>query len=619
MTANRRQKSGTDRDVSEALRTALRAVPHKPGAYLLRDGAGRVIYVGKALDLRSRVSSYLGAADASDPKGAILRSRLRGFDYIITESETEALILEANLIKEHAPRYNVKLRDDKKYPFIKITLSDRFPRAFVSRQLRQDGSRYFGPYTDAKAMRRTLKHVRTLFPMRTCKTFKLRDRPCLNYQIGRCPGPCIGDLSEEEYGATVRQLCLLLDGRAGEVVSLLERQMELASRERRFEDAAVLRDRLADVRSIAERQRVMSTRDVDRDVVAVARHDRYGVASVLRIRHGKLVGCETCSLDLTPQTPDQEILSSFLTQFYSMASEYPSEILLDRALDDRDAIEAWLRQRAGRAIGLGVPLRGKKKLLVGFARDNASLALKRLFDRRKPPKVVVELGSELRMSRPPRLIAGVDISTTGGALAVGTVVTFRDGRPDKSLYRRYRIRSVKGSDDYAMIREVVARHLALVLRDEIDLPDLLLIDGGKGQLSAAAEAVREAGVRGLSLAALAKRNEEVFVSGRSAPLPIPENAACKRLLQRVRDEVHRFSVDYHRALRRREARSSVLDEIRGVGDEKKAALLKRFGSVAAVANGSIDELTEVPGIGVRTAEKIKKALAEAKDRRRPIG
>jgi len=617
MTANPRQKRGTEGGgVPERLRTALAAVPHKPGAYLLRDAAGRVVYVGKARDLRNRLSSYLGRADASDPKGAILRSRLASFDYIITDSETEALILEANLIKEHGPRYNVKLRDDKKYPFIKVTLKERFPRAFVSRQLKQDGSRYFGPYTDAKAMRRALRLVPQLFPIRQCRVFRLRPRPCLNFEIGRCPAPCRGELAEEEYGRVVRQLCLFLDGRAGEVVSLLEEQMETASRERRFEDAAAVRDRLADLRKIAERQRVMTTRDVDRDVVAIARHDRYGVASVLRIRHGRLVGCETCSLDLTPEATGQEILGAFITQFYSMATEYPSEILLDRPLEDAEAIGTWLRRRAGRAVGLAAPLRGKKKLLLGFARDNAALALKRLFDGRKPPAVVEELGKELRMNRPPRLTSGVDISTIGGALPVGTVVTFRDGRPDRSLYRRYRIRSVKGSDDYAMIREVVSRHLALLIRDEIDLPDLLLIDGGKGQLSAATEAVRESGVRGLSLAALAKREEEVFVPGRAAPLPIPEGSPAKRLLQRVRDEVHRFSVEYHRKLRRREARISVLDGVRGVGEEKKAALLNHFGSVAAIAAGSIEELTEVPGIGVRTAERIKKALDEAEGRRR---
>jgi excinuclease ABC subunit C len=592
-------------------------VPTKPGVYLIRDRRGRVIYVGKARNLRNRLRTYTGGSATSDAKVAALRSRMEGIDYIVTGSETEALILESTLIKEHRPRYNVRLKDDKRFPFIKVTLAEDFPRAHVTRLVRQDGSRYFGPYTDAKAMRRTLRHIRQVFPVRQCGTFKLRPRPCLNFQIGRCLGPCRGTVTPEEYGDVIRQLCLFLDGRAREVVDLLREQMALASDDLRYEEAASLRDRIADVEKIIQRQRVLSAGGADRDALAVARHDRLSVGAVIRVRQGKLVACESVPLDPGPDSDDEEVLETFIKQFYSIAPDTPVEILVERDLPDADAIAAWLTERSGRRVALAAPKRGEKHLLVGFARENAEQALKRAFEARRPPDSVSELGEALGMSRAPRLIAGVDISNVGGAHAVGTVVTFRDGRPDKNLYRRYRIRTVKGSDDCAMIREVVGRHLRRAAEEGADLPDLVLIDGGKGQLSAAGEALRASGLRGIALASLAKREEEVFVPGRATPLPLPEDARPKRLLQRVRDEVHRFSVAYHRKLREESARRSLLDDVPGVGAARKQALLVRFGSVAAIGERTVEELTEVPGIGVETARRIKRAIEDAEGRHRP--
>jgi len=588
------------------------AVPTDPGVYLLKGTNDRIIYVGKARNLRNRLRAYTGTGEAADAKVEILRSKLAGFDYIVTDSETEALILESNLIKEHHPRYNVKLRDDKRFPFIKLTLAEDFPRAYVTRLVKEDGSRYFGPYTDVKAMRRTLRLVRQIFPVRQCKTFKYRPRPCLNFQIGRCLGPCRkGEVPPAEYGAVIRQLTLFLEGRGEEVVELLEEKMAKASDERRYEEAATLRDRIADVSKVVERQRVMTARDEDRDVVAVARHEKYAVASVVRIRGGKLVGCENVPLDLGPRSSDEEVLETFLKQFYGIASDLPREILVDRDLPDRDAIETWLSDRAGRRVECRSPKRGEKTLLVAFARTNAGDALRRAFESRRAPKLVADLGAALGMSRDPRLISGVDISNVGGKHAVGTVVTFRDGRPDRSLYRKYRIRTVKGADDYAMIREVVARHLGRVQKEGRDPPDLLLIDGGKGQLGAAVEAVRASGFRGLALAALAKREEEVFVPGRVSALPMDDHLKERRLLQRIRDEVHRFSVAYHRSVRGRAAIRSALDDVPGVGQSRKDALLIRFGSVAEIAKRTPEEIAEVPGIGLGTAQRIKQALAEA--------
>jgi excinuclease ABC subunit C len=595
------------------------SVPTEPGVYLLKGKNGRIIYVGKARNLRNRLRTYTGSAEAPDPKVEILRARLTGFDYIVTESETEALILESNLIKEHHPRYNVKLRDDKRYPFIKVTLAEDFPRAYVTRLVREDGSQYFGPYTDAKAMRRTLRLVRQIFPVRQCKTFRHRPRPCLNFQIGRCLGPCTGELPREEYRDMIRQLCLFLEGRADEVVRILEERMARASDDRRYEEAATLSDRLADIEKVTERQRVLTARDEDRDVVAVARHATYAVASVVRIRGGKLIGCENCPLDLGPRTGDDEVIETFLKQFYGISSDLPREILVDRELPDRDAIEAYLTERAGRKVLCRTPHRGEKMLLVTFARTNARDALRRSFESRHVPKVVEELQESLGMSRPPRLIAGIDISNISGTLPVGTVVIFRDGRPDKALYRKYRIKTVKGPDDYAMIREVVTRHFSRIANEELERPDLLLIDGGKGQLSAAAAAVRGSGTRGVALVALAKREEEVFVPGRAKPLPFEEGSRARGLLERVRDEVHRFSIAYHRSLRERSARHSRLDDVPGVGPSRKEALLAKFGSVAAIAERTPEEIAEVPGIGIETARRIREAVSREGRDHRPAG
>ncbi len=598
-------------------RPPLSSVPTRPGVYLLKDARGRVIYVGKARSLRARMRTYLGEGEESSRKVQILRSRMTGFDCIVTGSETEALVLESNLIKEHHPRYNVKLRDDKRYPFIKVTLGEGFPRAYVTRLVREDGSRYFGPYTDTRAMRRTLRLIGQIFPIRQCETFKLRPRPCLNLQIGRCLGPCTGNVTPTEYGKTVKQLCLFLSGREGEALDVLSEQMETAVKDLRFEDAARLRDRMADIAKIREKQRVLTAREIDRDAVAVARQSGHAFASVVRVRAGKLIACENCPLSVGPQTDDVEIAETFLKQFYSMARDIPREILVESDPPDRSAIETWLAVRAGHGVLLTTPQKGEKRLLVAFANENAREALRRAFDARQPPRIVVELGEILRMSRPPRVLSAVDVSNIGGTTAVGTVITLRDGRPDRSMYRKYRIRTVKGSDDCAMIREVVSRHLARCVKGDCDLPDLLLVDGGKGQLSAAVAAVRASDVRGVALAALAKREEEVFVPGRSSPLPFPDDSRSEKLLIRARDEVHRFSVEYHRSLRRKGATQSVLDAIPGVGATRKQELLKRFGSAASVADRSIEELTEVPGIGRTTAKRIRDALAQGPRRDSP--
>lgn len=588
------------------------SVPNRPAAYLLKDARGRVIYVGKAKNLRNRLRAYTGKAIAKDAKVEVVKARAVTFDFIVAESETEALILECNLIKEHRPRYNVKLRDDKKYPFIKVTLGEDFPRAYITRLVREDGSRYFGPYTDAKAIRRTLKLIRQVFPIRSCRTFKENGRPCLDFQIDRCLGPCCGAVTRDEYAGVIKQLCLFLNGRAEAVLSLLRDDMSRAARALRFEEAARVRDRIRDVEKAIQRQRVLTAQDVDRDVVAVARHSRLAVASVVRVRHGKLIACENCSLALSPGTSEEELIETFLKQFYSLSQHLPREILVDRELPDRTAIERWLTSKAGFTITCQAPKRGEKKLLGDFAKENAKLALMKALETRQPPKLVAELRDALRLPRLPRLISAVDVSNTAGANAVGTVVSFLDGHADRSLYRRYRIRTVKGIDDYAMMREVVERHLRRLAEEGARYPDLLLVDGGRGQLSAATEGTHRARARGISLVALAKKEEEIFVPGRSRPVAIPEDSSAKKLLMRIRNEAHRFSVTYHRTLRTRGTKRSILDEIPGVGEARKKALLRTFGSVEEIRRKPQEELAHVPGIGIETAKKIKRAFEKGR-------
>jgi excinuclease ABC subunit C len=585
--------------------------------YLLKDARGRIIYVGKARNLRSRLRAYSGSPGVDDPKTAILRTRTARVDTIVTASETEALVLEANLIKEHRPRYNVRLKDDKRYPFIKVTLGEEFPRAHVTRLVHEDGSRYFGPYTDAKAMRRTLRLIQRLFPVRQCPRLRRRPRPCLNAQIGRCLGPCAGGATREQYGAVVRELCLFLDGRGREVVRALGERMAAAARDRDFEEAAALRDRLRDIAKVVEGQRALAAEDADRDAVAVVRRGAYATGSVVKVRRGKLVACESCPLDLGPESTDEEALEAFVKQFYAIARDVPPEVLLERPVSDGETIAAWLAERAGRRVALSAPRRGRRTLLPAFARENAEHALRGLYESRSAPKAVAELGEALGLPRPPRLMAAVDVSNIGGTLPVGTVVTFRDGRPDRSLYRKYRVRTVKGADDCGMIREVVARHARAFSAEGSERPDLILIDGGKGQLAAAARAMSDAGVRGVGLASIAKREEEVLVAGRAGPVAFPERSAAKRLLQRARDEVHRFSVTYHRSLRDAETRRSSLDGVPGVGPARKEALLSRFGSADGVARASLEQLTEVRGIGPETARRILEALGGAPARDRP--
>jgi excinuclease ABC subunit C len=591
-------------------REDLERVPDHPGVYLMRDAAGRVIYVGKAISLRKRVRSYFGRRHDS-PRLRALVSRVDRVETFLVDSEVEALILELNLIKEHRPKYNVQLKDDKRYPYIRVTVGEPFPRVFRTRQVLDDGSLYFGPYTDAKAMHRVLRLIHQVFPLRTC-THALPSssvRLCLDYQIGKCLGPCEEKLTREEYGRMVERVILLLKGRSRALLDELRREMRAASAARSYERAALLRDQVSAIESVIERQRITSADGADRDVVAFSEGQGELVAVLLRVREGKMTGKETFALE---PGAEEEPLGPFLKRIYAGAPSVPPEILADREAADRGAIEAWLTARAGTAVRLLVPVRGEKKRLIALARANAdhereATLLRKLARKDRSFGALRDLQRDLELPSLPRRIECFDVSNLGDRDLVGSSVSFLDGLPEKSRYRRYAIRSVRGVDDFAAMGEIVGRRARRLLADGDELPDLVLVDGGKGQLAAALAALRKAGAEEVPTASLAKREEEVFRPGRPEPIRLSDGQAL-RLLQRIRDEAHRFAITYQRGKRSGAVSRSALDAVRGVGEARKRALLARFGSVARILAAGEEELARVPGLGPVLARRIMDRL-----------
>jgi len=610
-------KKSPKKDAHAQIRETLPYVPQKPGVYLMRDRFGKIIYVGKAKLLRNRVRTYFQpGADDGRRQFKSLVANIADFEYIVTDTETEALILEANLIKEHKPRYNISLKDDKKYPFIKIT-KEPFPQLAVVRNLKRDGARYFGPFTDVRAMRRTLETLRRILPIRSC-THALPSsrikRTCLDYEIKRCLGPCVELISQEEYRKIIDQAILFLTGRSNELADALRARMEEAAQALKFEEAAGYRDRLADLERTTARQKVVSGSLIDWDAMAVAREDDEACGVVLEVRGGRLLGRKEYFLGGVIDATAPEVVSAFVRQFYLSAMFVPQEVHLPYRIEDQKAFEKWLSNRMGGKVIVRVPKRGDKAKLIAMAEENAEVLLlerrqkrERLKD--KVPHAVEALQRDLRLEQLPRRIEAVDISNIGGQDAVGSLVTFLDGKPKKSEYRRFRIATVEGQDDFAMMREVVTRRFQRLLEEERELPDLLMVDGGKGQLSSAQTALKEAGVDDQPVIGLAKRLEEVFLPGSSDPVVIPKVSSSLRLLQAIRDEAHRFAVEYHRKLRGKRTISSALDKIPGVGAARRTALLKTFGSVVRIASAEVEEIAAVEGIGPKLAETIKSELS----------
>ncbi|MEW5762355.1 MAG: excinuclease ABC subunit UvrC [Bacillota bacterium] len=584
-------------------------LPDRPGVYLFKDERGRVLYVGKAKSLQKRVRTYFQRAQPT--KVMAMLERARDLDFIVTDSEIEALILECNLIKEHRPRYNVVLKDDKNYPYIKITVNEEFPRVLITRRQLKDGARYFGPYTRAGAVHETLRLLKKLFPFRSCTRQRFTNRrPCLNFHIKRCMAPCTGQVDPETYAAVIREVCLFLEGRHEELVKDLKARMQEAAARLEFERAAQLRDQIQAIGQVVARQKIVSTRLEDRDVVALARRGDTGQAVVFQVRRGKLVAEESFALQGAAGRSAEEVLAAFVKQYYGRASFIPPEVLLNLPLgEEQELIAAWLAAVRGGKVRLLVPRRGQKRELVGMAEQNASLLLEEEAAREtREEEALQELARALGLPAPPRRIEGFDVSNLQGREAVASMVVFEGGRPQPDAYRRFRVRS-PGPDDYAALEEVVGRRFARAGDAAFGpLPDLVLIDGGKGQLNAALKGMEAAACAGIPVVALAKEEELVFAPGRAEPLRLPRDAAALHLLQRVRDEAHRFAVTYHRAARTRKALGSLLEEVEGIGPARRRALLKAFGSLAAVKEASVEELARVPGMNRKAAEAVHRFL-----------
>lgn len=599
---------------SNKLEIKIRSLPKSPGVYLFKDKAGKIIYIGKAKSLRNRVRTYFQSAQKHDPRTVRMVSAIDDLDLIVTDSEIEALILEANLVKEHRPRYNVNLKDDKHFPYIKVTVDEPFPRVLIVRRLQNDAARYFGPFTNAKGMRRTIKFLCHLFKIRNCNltiphpTGKLQ-QICLDYHIGRCGGPCEDLQSEKEYRELVDSVLLFLSGRGETLIERLRERMGQLSQTMEFEKAAEIRDQIQALESVRQRQKVDAGKFIDRDIIAYAREGRNSVAVVLQVREGILIGRQDFQLTLQPEEEDTELLSGFVRQYYNHQPNLPKELYLPLVLSDEKLIAQWLTKKRGKRVRIFTPQKGEKLKLVGMAATNARLLLDELLIQKKGyrervSKSIQILKDDLHLAKSPRSIACVDISNTGATDAVGSLVYFVNGKPLKSGYRHFRIRTVSGQDDFAMMREVVGRYYYRLKEENTSAPDLLVVDGGKGQLSSVLAEIQSLGFDDQNIIGLAKRFEEIYLPRHKEPLTISKSSPGLRLLKQIRDEAHRFAIEYNRKLRTKRTIKSALDKLEGIGPRRREILLKHFGSVKKIKKASLEELMSVKGIPGNIAEKI---------------
>ena len=595
-----------------AIEEKLAALPAATGVYVLRDAKNEPVYVGKAKSLKDRVRSYFREGDSSRHKPAEMYRAIADFDVIVTGSEAEALILESNLIKEYAPRYNIKLRDDKTYPYIKVTVGEPFPRIFVTRRLHKDGSRYFGPYADVGHMRRALRALKKLYTIRSCHYDLPRQappRPCLDYYIGRCKAPCVDYQSQRDYREMIDEALLVLQGHTGKLGQRVAERMAEAAGSLEFERAAEYRDILRGLEELERRQLAIDPRGGDSDAVGLARDEDIACGVILKIREGKLLGREARFIGNVMGEPDETVLAAFIARYYVPQEDIAKELLIPLGFEDRPTVERHIRDRTGRAFAIRVPRRGIKRDLVLRAQENARHMLeeRQLLageTERRAPAALHSLRAVLSLERVPRSIIGFDLSNIQGSDPVGAAVWFENGVPLKAEYRRFKIQSVEGIDDYAAMQEIVDRYFRRRLGSDEPLPDLVLVDGGRGQLSSAAQALERAGVLDLPIVSLAKREELIFTLDKSEPLRLSRRDPSLRLLQQIRDEAHRFAIHYHRKRRRQRTLRSDLIDVPGVGASRQRALLRAFGSVKALKSATADEIAQVPGIGRALAEKI---------------
>jgi excinuclease ABC subunit C len=631
----------------------LETLPTQPGVYLMKDADDEIIYVGKAINLRNRVRSYFHAQPFEMAKTAHLVQHIAHIEFIVTETELEALVLENNLIKKHRPKYNIRLKDAKTYPYIKVTWQEPYPKVFLTRRMDDDGARYFGPFTAVWAVHETLDTLRKIFPYLTCdRIITGHDkRACLYYDIGLCMAPCIGAASQEEYRAMIDRLSEFLQGHTEEITANIHDKLEKSAEELHFERAAVYRDQLKAIERITEHQKVVSPLMVDQDVIAFAKDDGHACVQVFFVRAGKLLGREYFVLEGTENENSERVLSSFVTQFYDQAAYVPPEILLPEIIDEAQIIETWLKQNKGKTVTLRVPHNGNGgRELLKMAEENARLTLETikaqwLADQTKHTQAVEELQDALGLDKPPLRMECYDISNIQGTNSVGAMVVFERGAAKKSDYRKFKIRTVEGANDFASLQEVLRRRfkryreahgedagekqetassksqkgqipkskgIRTVERKNDEswarMPDLVIIDGGKGQLSAAQEVFQELGIEGVNLISLAKQEEEIFFPNRPDSLRLPRNSEALHLLQRIRDEAHRFGITFHRSLRAKHGLASQLDNIQGIGPRRRRALLAKFGSLDKIREASLEELLAVEGMTRAAAQKVKETL-----------
>jgi excinuclease ABC subunit C len=597
----------------------LAQLPANPGVYLFKDEKGTTVYVGKAGNIKHRVTSYFQRAADKDSKTLAMVEKVADIETIVTDTEKEAFILEDNLIKAHHPRYNIKLRDDKNYPCLRLSVEEEFPTLCIVRRIKKDRSLYFGPYPSATSLRETLRMVRRLFPIRTCVDTKFthRLRPCVNYEMGRCGGPCCGNMDAAQYREVVRQVRLFLEGKDRELLERLKAKMDAESGQLHFEAAARTRDQIEHIEKVIEKQKVVSRDFIDQDVIGFYRHDHAAIIHPLFIRAGRLQGGKGFAV-LLSGLPDEELLSSFLRQYYQEGRFIPEQILIPAALPEEASLEQWLSEKRGKRVRLWVPSRGDKKHLLDMACENAEKFLRADAELKRDQERVLQLLREkLHLRKDPHKIEAFDISNFQGGYAVGSMVTFEEGKPRKEGYRHFKIRTVEGADDYAMMYEVLLRRYRRAV-EENDIPDLILLDGGRGQLNVAQEVLSELGIEGSDLISLAKERtiegpralpfrkteEKVFHPQFKDPFLFERHSPLLHLLDRIRDEAHRFAVSYHTRLRGKETLKSVIREIPGIGKARQKELLRHFGSVEKIKDADIQTLALAPKMNTKLAREI---------------
>ena len=600
--------------MNDSLKNRISNVPKKPGVYQFINDKGEIIYIGKAKDLRVRVRSYFQKNKYQTPKNQSMIKRISDLDWIVVSSEVEALLTEANLIKENRPRYNINLKDDKSFPYIRIT-KESYPRIFITREIIKDGSRYFGPYTDVYVLRRSLKAVHKIFPIRSCdfildkKTIQsLKVDLCLDYHIKKCDGPCQGLVSKKEYNKMIKRVVSFLQGRTTETELYINDQMSKAANETRYEDAAMYRDQLNAIKKFKDRQRKVAADFDDRDVIALSRKENMCVSVIVRIRNGRIHSREKISMNISDET-DSDIIALVITQFYLNSDFIPKVLNVSDIPTNKAQLKYWLKEKRNGSIEIKVPIRGDKAREIRLAQQNAKLLLGEWIINRKKrreliPKMIQQLQDDLQLNIPPRRIEAFDISHLGGEDTVASMVCFIDGNAKKSEYRKYKIKGVNGIDDFAAIREVVLRRYKRLKDKKLSYPDLILIDGGKGQLNMAVSALRDLGLDYLLVIGLAKRLEEVFIPGNSDAQSIPKNSPGLILLRKIRDEAHRFAIKYQKQRRNKKVRESIFDSVDGMGPKRIQALLSSFEGIENIANADTSIIAKKANIPLKIAEDI---------------